>query len=350
MAESGEDHNALRRLARDEHGMKTSRFGSNNRAMTQLVAMKRGGVKNMPLANLSKEERVRATKEKYSDAIESTDLETLGKLFPQQAWDDFVQHGVCSHALGLSSHELRMLRVVDRTLLAEMGIDPRDETTHPNGWVCVGYDSVKGWLRTPAISLGQFHVATHPRVYARLVGLYARMLDRQGYGDTTENRRACIELRFQCYNHKLRLSSEKTESIEHTDWDWRCDTKRPDGSAVPIGMVPAPQCVMCTSPQVHLGQRVWRGQFVDLVRPILASPYFLSCATLSFAPSFSMRLSFFLGFRAAWPSRAGNRRCSAQDAGGGEAPTKRNRLCDATPGGRIDERQGCHRRSALCRI
>lgn len=124
-------------------------------------------------------------------------------------------------------------------------------------------DATWGWLRCPGCLPSQMYLTTHPRLYARYVGLYAR-LRLKSLGDVALSQheeaevvRQCLELRMQVYNAKIALPSAQTRRFSHVDCDWKL---------AGCNAAPAPQCMVATSPSDVQGTRdgcVYGCRFID---------------------------------------------------------------------------------------
>ena len=188
-------HTRIRVELRDEHGAKTSVPGSSTEHNLQLATMAKRGL-TLPLMNLPKARAAAHFKAQYDALISSSSLENLGRLFPNRVWcDSFKNNGWAQLKSGLNVDELRMIKVIERLQLAEMGIDPLDATTHHHGWASATYDLNYGWQRT--LSPAHVYCSTHPLTYCLWVGLTARMMILEGFEDTPINCKKAIELRYQ---------------------------------------------------------------------------------------------------------------------------------------------------------
>ena len=125
-------------------------------------------------------------KAQYQRQWDGVTLLHLAQIVSDSAWALYQTSGWLSFHLNLDDTEKRMLEAHDRLSLAELGVVPGRAEIHSNAVGRAGYDATYGWLRTPAFSFNQYYLATHPRMYATMVGLYARGNVSRG-NDSTSN-------------------------------------------------------------------------------------------------------------------------------------------------------------------
>ena len=220
---------------------------------------------------LCSEELRKQRQSEYARALEGVSLEGLALCLPKKLWKHYVKKGWLNVSLALSKKEKRLIALCHRVALTSLGVDPKDRATWKNAKHTIGYDETWGWLRSPANSLSQFYLATHPRVYRLYVGLYARLLLKAlqergsfppGLSNEAEAIRCCLELRLQLYNTKIALPKSRDEprsSFSHLDCDY------PRGGCLET---PAPQAFVACSPQMVDSTRVWSARFVDVEKAV----------------------------------------------------------------------------------
>ena len=230
--------------------LKTSTMGANTEQQLQLLTMKARGLA-IPYAIQYHDAAADHVLQRYEKALASMTLDSVARLFPGSAWQQFQANGWAQLSCGLQARELRMMKIIERSMLAEIGADPTNPETFANAWAASCYGKTWGWYK--GHSAANLYTTTHPIQYCLWVGLYARLLLKEGYEDSRENVKAVIKLRLQVYNHKIQLPHEASGN-RFADFDW----KRTNGKT------PAPQGLVATSPS-HVGNfERWRARFYDL--------------------------------------------------------------------------------------
>ena len=261
--EAGELSHAELRAELRAHGVRNSFLGSTQACLHELcLGVLRGDRTTVP-AQLQCGDTMRAARRcEYERLLSQLTLDKLAQHLPQAAWVHYNSHGWLKLQLNLSSREKHMIELCHRLLLCELGVTPTDPATYVHAEHVLGYDRTYGWLRTPACSLAQLYLATHPQFYRWQVGLYARLLLRErargrigemGAAAIHDPVRCCVELRLQLYNTKLHLPSSRPTCLAHLDCEWKRG-----GLATP-----APQAnVVCSDSHVD-GTEVFRCRFID---------------------------------------------------------------------------------------
>ena len=178
----------------------------------------------------------------YSDIISALSLQALGALVSDEEWQHYETKGWLQYQLPLTCRERRMIELVHAVQLAELGVDPDDPSTFEYADENAGITRTKGWLRNPAVSHNSVYLSSHPLLYAKTVGVYARSLLSLGKPDNAQNRRACMELIAQVYNTKLKLPCSEANEFAHMDLEWGCSDI----------LTPAPQIIAATSNSLQL--------------------------------------------------------------------------------------------------
>tara|TARA_B110000046_G_scaffold76345_1_gene84479 strand:+ start:10819 stop:13293 length:2475 start_codon:yes stop_codon:yes gene_type:complete len=173
----------------------------------------------------------------YSDIINALSLQALGALVSDEEWQHYEAKGWLQYQLPLTCRERCMVELVHAVQLAELGVDPDDPSTYEHADEHAGITRTKGWLRNPAVSHNSVYLSSHPLLYAKTVGVYARSVLSLGKPDNAQSRRACMELIAQVYNTKLKLPCSAANEFAHMDLQWGC----------PDILTPAPQIIVATS-------------------------------------------------------------------------------------------------------
>ena len=174
------NHNQLRLLLK-EKGIVNSFKGATTNMLQKLLALHNQD--KLPIKFYTKRAAQPLLAQKYKEQWQGITLQHLANIITEEEWHSYQKLGWIKFHLHLDSMERRMIEAYNRLTLTELGVIPGRPDTYSNASGRAGYDF--GWLRTPAFSFCQYYLASHPRMYATMVGLYARSLLVKGFEDHT---------------------------------------------------------------------------------------------------------------------------------------------------------------------